>query len=179
VAIRRSSGRQTLDQGIEGSNPSSPANLPEGLPAYPGNRELTPARTFVGGWLNSSAAAPYHGHVNPRIARENLGQRAQIYWAQIRPLVPTFRANDPQLWKDWERCVDELADRDRKAGKVTDVSPARLARVAPQAIAYFIERLRLEEDARTGVIPVWPAPTQAITSSPADAQVTGAARRSS
>lgn len=124
-----------------------------------GNRELTPSRTFVSGWLNSSAAARYHGHVNPRIAWENLGQQAQTYWALIQPLVADFRANDPELWKDWERWVDELAERDRRAGKVTDVSPARLARFVPQSIAYFIERLRVEEDTKSGVIPVWPDPS--------------------
>jgi len=130
-----------------------------------GSRDLTPARVFVGRWLDQSAAARYNGHVNPRIAWENLGEAAQIYWALVLPLVPNFRANDPGLWKDWERWVDELAERDRKAGKVTDVSPARLARWVPQAIANFIDRFRVEEEMKNGVVPVWPAPSSPVKSS--------------
>ena len=141
-------------------------------------RELTPARRFVGGWLNDSAAARYNGHVNPRIAWENLGQVAQIYWALILPLVPEFRVNDPRLWVDWERWVDELAERDRKAGKVTDLSPERLARWVPDAIAFFIERLRVEKDTKAGVIPVWPHPTTESAPSPTIAQAAEATPRS-
>jgi hypothetical protein len=130
-----------------------------------GSRDLTPARIFVGNWFTNKARDRYHGNVNPRLAWQNLGGIAQTHWALILPLVPAFRATDPGLWKDWERWVDELAERDRKAGTPTDISAERLARLVPSVIASLIERLRIEEDAKAGVIPVWPHPSTGLAPS--------------
>ena len=124
-----------------------------------GTRDLTPARVFIGAWFNNKARDRDHGNVNPRLAWQNLGAIAQIHWALILPLVPDLRATDPGLWADWERWVGELAERDRRAGKATDVSPERLARLVPSVIAGLIDGSAIEEDTKAGVIPVWPDPT--------------------
>lgn len=132
-----------------------------------GNRTLTPTLTVIGDWLDGVARARYNGHVNPRYAWEEFGYLAQVYWALILPLIPAFRTVEPDLWKDWERWLVEVAERDRKAGSIADLSPERLARWVPETIAYFIERLRVEEDQKSGVIPTWPPADPATAAPPA------------
>src|SRR5258706_13656310 len=91
-----------------------------------------------------------------RFAWEEYRITAQRYWALFAPLVPDLRKADPSLWKDWERWLIEVRERDRKAGKVEDCSAAAMAVWIPETIAYYIDRLRIQDEIRKGAISTWP-----------------------
>lgn len=123
-----------------------------------GNRRLTPALDHVGGWFDGLAEARYNGHIRPKYAVEQWGLVSQIYWAIVSPILPELRAADPGLWKTWERWLMEVRALEGKAGVVQDLSPERIARWLPETIEYYIARLRIEQEMKSGVIPTWPIP---------------------
>src|SRR5258705_12641201 len=92
------------------------------------------------------------------------GEASQTFWAVFQPALEERRKIEPGLWKDWERWLDDLVDRDHKAGTVKDLSSSYLARWIPETIACYIASLRLEDEAKRGVIPTWPVPEPAAGS---------------
>ena len=122
------------------------------------SRTMTPAIDKVGIFFDGTASAIENGYVPARMGWQEWGEAGQTYWAVFRHVLEERRKTEPGLWKDWERWIADLDDRDRKAGKVTDLSPSYLARWIDEAIAYYIGTLRLEEEAKRGVIPTWPVP---------------------
>jgi len=122
------------------------------------SRTMTPAIEKVGGFFDGTASAIENGYVPARMAWQEWGEASQTFWAVFRPTLEERRKTEPGLWKDWEHWRDDLVDRDRKAGTVRDLSPTYLASWIPEAIAYYIASLRLEEEAKRGVIPTWPVP---------------------
>lgn len=122
------------------------------------SRTMTPAIEKVGGFFDGTAGAIENGYVPARMAWQEWGEAGQTYWALFRPVLEERRKTEPLLWKQWEGWIAHLDDRDRKAGTVRDLSPSYLARWIDEAIAYYIGSLRLEEEAKRGVIPTWPVP---------------------
>ena len=129
------------------------------------SRTMTPAIEVVGGFFDGTASAIDNGYVPARMAWQEWGEVSQTYWAIFRPALEERRKTEPGLWKDWERWRDDLIDRDRQAGMVRDLSPTYLARWIPETIAYYIASIRLEEEAKRGVIPTWPVPEPSSASS--------------
>jgi len=121
-------------------------------------RTMTPAIEKVGTFFDGTAGAIENGYVPARMAWQQWGQASQTFWAAFRPVLEERRKTDPGLWKAWERWVADMDDRDRKAGTVREISPSYLAHWIPDTIAYYIGSLRLEEEAKRGVIPTWPVP---------------------
>ncbi len=62
------------------------------------------------------------------------------------------------MWEDWEGLVKTMADLDRRRGVPLD--DAMRGHALTVSITDLIELLRLEQEAKAGVIPTWP-PTQA------------------
>jgi hypothetical protein len=122
------------------------------------SRTMTPAIEKVGGWFDGTAGLIEHGYIPARMVWQQWGEVGQTFWAVFRPALEERRKIEPGLWKDWEHWLDDVVDRDRKAGTVRDLSPSYLARWIPETIAYYIASLRLEEEAKHGVIPTWPVP---------------------
>jgi hypothetical protein len=129
-------------------------------------RRTTPAIEKVGGFFDGIASAIENGYIPARMGWQEWGETSQTYWAVFRPALEERRKTEPGLWKDWERWLDDLVARDRKAGTVRDLSPSYLARWIPGTIAFHIASLRLEDEAKRGVIPTWPVPEP--TSAPAE-----------
>jgi hypothetical protein len=123
-----------------------------------GTRRLTPSIDQVGQFFDNVAQGRFNGHMRARFAWEEFRNSAQWYWAVFAPIVPELRKADPTLWQDWERWLIEVRERDRRAGKVEDFSAERTAAWIPETIAYYIDRLRIEDETRKGVIPAWPIP---------------------
>ncbi|HEV2006177.1 MAG TPA: hypothetical protein VGQ85_06130 [Candidatus Limnocylindrales bacterium] len=153
-----------------------------------GARGLTPSIEVVGQFFENIGEGRYHGHMHPRYAWEEYGLVAQRYWSVFEPILPDLRRADPDLWQGWERWLGEVRERDRRAGKTVEFSPQRAAAWIPETIAYYIERLRIEEEMKSGVIPTWPPP-EASAASPAidapaprfpaeDSKETGRSKRS-
>lgn len=120
------------------------------------SRTMTPAIEKMGSFFDGTAGAIENGYVPARMAWQEWGQASQTFWAVFRPALEERRKFEPALWKDWEHWCHDLVNMDRKAGTVTNISPTYLARWIPEAIAYYIASLRLEEEAKRGVIPTWP-----------------------
>lgn len=123
-----------------------------------GARRLTPSIEVVGQFFDNVASGQDNGHMNSRYAWEEFGGVAQRYWSVFEPILPDLRAADPAIWKSWERWLVEVRERDRRAGKVGDFSQQRTVPWIPESIAYYIARLRFEQDMKTGAIPSWPIP---------------------
>lgn len=117
---------------------------------------MTPAIEKVGEWFDATGAGVFRGYIPARMGWEQWGDAAQTFWAAFGPARAEGRRSDPTLWKGWERWIDDIVARDRKAGRSLDVSPSVLARQLPETIAFYIEMLRAEEEAKLGVIPEWP-----------------------
>jgi hypothetical protein len=131
-----------------------------------GARHLTPAMDDTGNFFENVANARFHGHMHPRYAREEFATAGQWYWAVFEPVLPDLRRADPTLWQAWERWLVEVRELDRHSGKIADPRLERVAASIPEAIDYFIARLRTEQEMKSGVIPVWPGPAIA-TETPA------------
>lgn len=123
-----------------------------------GARTLTPSIEVVGQFFDNIAEGRYHGHMHPRYAWEEYGLVAQRYWSVFEPILPDLRRADPNVWRSWERWLIEVRERDQRAGKTVEFSPQRAAAWIPETIGYYIERLRIEEEMKSGVIPTWPLP---------------------
>lgn len=122
------------------------------------NRQvMTPAIERVGGWFDGTSEDVDQGYIPAAIARQQWGEIGQTFWAVFRPVVEERRKTEPDLWKAWERWVDDVVIEDRKAGLIRVFSDAYLARWIPEAIAFYLDALRLREEEKRGVIPVWPA----------------------
>lgn len=132
-----------------------------------GARNLTPSIEVVGQFFDNIGEGRYHGHMHPRYAWEEYGLVAQRYWSAFEAILPDLRRVDPNLWAGWERWLGEVRARDRQAGKTVDFSPERAAAWIPETIAYYIERLRIEAEMKSGVVPTWPLP-KPVADAPAD-----------
>jgi hypothetical protein len=131
-----------------------------------GTRRLTPSIERLGTFFENVAEGRFNGHMRPLFAWQEYGVAAQRYWAIFAPILDDLREADPSLWKDWERWLIEVRKRDRRAGKVEDVTAERVAVLIPESIAYFIDRLRIEDEMRKNVIPTWPIPAAATSPDP-------------
>lgn len=131
-----------------------------------GIRRLTPSIEEVGQFFENVATSRFNGHMRARFAWEEYRITAQWFWAVFAPLLADLRKADPNLWKDWERWLIEVRERDRKAGKVDDFSAERTALWIPETIAYYIDRLRVHDEMRRGVIPKWPALAPPVSPGP-------------
>jgi hypothetical protein len=123
---------------------------------FPGT--MTPAIEKVGDWFDATAADIEQGYIPARMGYQQWGAVGQMYWAAFAPAAAERRKTEPGYWKDWQRWIEDAVARDRKAGTPQDVSAAPLARWISWTIAGYIESLRMEEEAKRGVIPTWPVP---------------------
>lgn len=131
-----------------------------------GTRSLTPSIDQVGQFFENVAQGRFNRHMRPRFAWEEYRLAAQNFWAAFAPLAGELRKADPNLWKDWERWLIEVRERDRRAGKVEDFSAERTAVWIPETIAFYIDRLRIEDEMRKSVIPTWPIPATPLSPAP-------------
>ena len=136
-----------------------------------GTRRLTPSIDQVGQFFENVAEGRFNGHMRPRFAWEEYGEVAQRFWAVFGPLAADLRETEPNLWRGWERWLVEVRERDRRAGKVYDFSAERTALWIPETIAYYIDRLRIEDEMRKSVIPTWPIPAAPPSPGPGEPAV--------
>ncbi|MBI3747835.1 MAG: hypothetical protein HY262_03160 [Chloroflexi bacterium] len=132
------------------------------------SRVMTPAIDRVGSWFDGTASGIHNGHLPALMGWQEWGVPAQMFWAAFGPALHERRKLEPGQWKEWEHWLGDVIVRDRKAGIVQDVSQAAVARWIPEAIAYYIEALRLSDEDRRGVIPTWPIPEPSSESTDKD-----------
>ncbi len=119
---------------------------------------ISPSMEFVAGWFDGTADSIFGGYLRPELAARFWGDMVQNWWAVVTPMLPEARKSDPRVWAGFERWAADAAARDRKTGSVKDLTPESTARWVHESIPFLIERLRIQQDAKAGTIPVWPVP---------------------
>jgi hypothetical protein len=115
-----------------------------------------PTLNGVGDLLEGIAVLQSHGHLQLADTWEEWSYPLQIWWALAGPLVLQHRATYPNAFTGWEKLAARMAALDRQAGGPMDLSLESLATITQNSITGLIERLRLEQEIKTGVIPTWP-----------------------
>jgi hypothetical protein len=110
---------------------------------------------LVGNFFAEMAALRTHRHLRPTDSWEIWSGQVQFWWALVRRWLPEIRARNPGIYGEFEALAATMAELDDKQGVpnfiVDDVGP-RIDR----EIRRLLERVRLERDAREGVVPTWP-----------------------
>lgn len=114
-----------------------------------------PTLTIVGNFFATMAALRTHRHLRPTDSWEVWSGQVQFWWALQGPSLAETRARNPGVYGEFEAFANTMAELDRKNRvpnfQLDDV-PARIER----EIGRLIERLRLDRDAKQGVVPTWP-----------------------
>jgi hypothetical protein len=98
----------------------------------------------------------------------------QFWWPLQVPWLSVFQAGNPGIYGEFEEFAATMARLDRK-NRVPNFEIDDLSARVQREIGRLIQRLRLERDAKQGVVPTWPL---ADAGQPADAEKTrGAAPR--
>lgn len=114
-----------------------------------------PTLTEVANFFEDLATLQNHGHLRLEDTWEEWGRAVQIWWALAKPMVLDGRERDSSLFTGWEQLNDRLGRLDRRSGRMLNLDAAYLEAWVPSQIAMLIARLRLDQEARDGVIPSW------------------------
>lgn len=122
----------------------------EGKPGWP------PALDPVGNFFEHLGLLVDYGDVGVDVVWDQWRAPIQATWLAHARAVVEERKNDPALWDRWEGLARTMAELDRRHRlppldiEGANATPAWL-------VANLIERLRLEQEAKAGVIPTWSA----------------------
>jgi len=114
-----------------------------------------PTLTTVGNFFAQVAALVTHRHVRPSDSWEIWSKQVQTWWALIGPWLADIRAGNAGIYGEFEALAATMAELDRK-NHVPNFRPDDLVADTEYMIVRLIERLRLERDAKQGVVPKWP-----------------------
>jgi hypothetical protein len=137
-----------------------------GTPGWP------PSLDPVGNFFEHLALLEDHGDVGVDVVWETWGQAVQGWWLSNAAAIKEQRLRDPGLWDRWESLMRKMVVQSRRHGvPPVDLDKARGA-VSSFLIPGLIERLRVEQEARAGVVPSW-SPAQTADAPTAPAEVEG------
>ena len=123
----------------------------EGRPGWP------PALFDIGQFFDRIALLQRHGDVALRTVWEEWGYAIQLWWLRCAAAVAEERGQSgPGFWEDWEKLAHVMAELDRRRGRRPIGDDDVRGHVLSVSISDLIERLRLEQEAKSGVIPTWP-----------------------
>ena len=128
----------------------------EGRPGWP------PPLFDIGLFFERLALLESHGDVALRSIWEEWSFPVQAWWmGNAAAIAEERRKSSPRLYAKWEHLVQVMADLDRREGSPpVDVGPGGL-RLWSLSISDLVERLRLEQEAKSGIIPTWSPPPPA------------------
>ena len=98
-------------------------------------------------------------------ARADWGPTLRFWWILCAPSIQHDRSRYPGVWGDWERLAGVIAAIDQSSGVAMDYGVAHVALITRDSISEGLDRLRLDEELRSGVIPAWPT-VEAVPASP-------------
>jgi hypothetical protein len=123
----------------------------EAKPGWP------PALFDIGMFFERIALLVKHGDVTLRNVWEEWSFPVQVWWLGNAVAIDEERTQSgPGLWAGWEKLVHAMADLDRREGSPPIVLDAAGLRLWSLSISDLIERLRLEQEAKSGIVPTWP-----------------------
>jgi len=114
-----------------------------------------PALAIVGNFFANMAALRQHRHVRPSDSWETWSGQVQFWWALQVPWLSETRARNPGIYGEFEELAATMAALDRR-NRVPNFDIVDLEPRIQREIGRLIERLRLERDAKRGVVPTWP-----------------------
>lgn len=125
-----------------------------GKPGWP------PTLAPVGNFFERVAVLVKRGDVNAEDVWTEFGSALQLYWLLNAAVVAEERKKDPRLWEHmwerWEALAQAMTEVSHRRGYPrADLEMARA--VLPVTISDSIEALRVEQEAKAGLIPTWPA----------------------
>jgi hypothetical protein len=122
---------------------------------------MSPTLAFVGNWFERMGYLAKRGDVHVEDIWESWGQSIQIWWLGSAASIAEERSISGSLtWRNWEKLVHTMADLDRREGnRQVDLDLVR-GTERSLIIRDLIERLRLEQEMKLGVVPTW-QPAQA------------------
>jgi hypothetical protein len=126
-------------------------HIASGAPGEP------PTLGIAGNFFANMAALRAHQHLRPTDSWEMWSAQVQFWWALQVPWIHTYRARNPGAYGEFEELAATMADLDRKEA-VPNFEIDDLGSRMDREIRRLIERLRLERDARQGLVPTWPIP---------------------
>jgi hypothetical protein len=110
---------------------------------------------LVGNFFAEMAALRTHRHLRPTDSWEIWSGQIQFWWALVLPWISEIRAKNTGIYGEFEEFAAEMARLDLEHHVPNfDINELN-ARVEREATA-LIARLRLDRDARRGVVPDWP-----------------------
>jgi len=111
----------------------------------------------IANWMERLADLQRRGLLHKDYAWNNYRFEIQGWWAVMAPRIAQQRLiESPLLWTEFERLAREMATLDRKAGITMHLSPEGLTLGIKEVIRLAVERLQLERDLKSGVIPSMP-----------------------
>jgi hypothetical protein len=127
------------------------------LHAAEGKSGSPPGLAFVANCFERMGYLAKRGDVQVEDIWESWGQAIQAWWLASAASIAEERSRSgPLTWRRWEKLVHAMADVDRREGnRLVDLDIA-LGPEMSLVIAGLIERLRLEQEMKLGLIPTWP-----------------------
>jgi hypothetical protein len=119
---------------------------------------------IVGNFFARMASLVTHGHLLSTDSWELWSGQTQVWWALAAPWLSAIRTPNPGIWGEFEELAASMAALDRKNG-VPNFIPSDLSARVEREGKMLIERLRLEQEAKEGVVPRWPR-GQAVSAVP-------------
>jgi hypothetical protein len=114
-----------------------------------------PSFRIVGNFFAGMASLVTHGHVRSTDSWELWSGQTQFWWALAAPWLSAIRSPNPGIWGEFEELAATMAALDQK-NKVPNFIPSDLAARVEREGKMLIERLRLEQEAKKGLVPTWP-----------------------
>jgi hypothetical protein len=125
-----------------------------------------PTLAFVANFFERMGYLAKRGDVHLEDIWENWGQAIQIWWMGTADAIAEERSRYGQLtWRNWEKLVHAMADLDRREGNRRVDLDVVIGAEKSVVIRELIERLRLEQDMKLGIVPTW-TPDQAAVTTP-------------
>jgi hypothetical protein len=124
-------------------------HIASGKPGQP------PGFRLVGNFFAGLASLVTHGHVRSTDSWELWSGQTQFWWALAAPWLSAIRSPNPGIWGEFEELSATMAALDHKNG-VPNFIPGDLSARVEREGKMLIERLRLEQEAKEGVVPRWP-----------------------
>ncbi len=117
-----------------------------------------PALSFIGNWFEQLGYLATRGDVHVEDIWQIWGGPVQVWWLRNEAwIAEERRRTGPLGWRNWERLVGTMADLDRRHGNPpidVRVDSSELSWLIPE----LIERLRLEQEIKSAVVPAWSPP---------------------
>lgn len=121
----------------------------------------------VGSYFERVGYLAKRGDVQVEDIWESWGLTIQSWWLGSAAWIAEDRSSyGPLLWRNWEKLVQAMADLDRREGNRQVDLDFALGPSLSLGIRELIERLRLEQEMKLGVVPTWSPAQPAEESQP-------------